>query len=371
MPIGPISHRSAIAVSILLAALLLVVGVGALETYGTGFGVAFIVAGIAYLAVASGIRSGAVWAAPLGRVLGLATIFVAAVLAIVGLAVLVGESRGLDRALYALAGGVELSGSASLLLLGGVAAGAPSWRPRRTTAPRSDRPPSSVSRARRDPGVGDECRQLRRDVDRPSHAAGSLPSRLGRSGALGPLATPAPSGCPDLDPRRTAVWPSYGPAGSVTVSGRGGLSDPWDARSRLRRQGRRAGPPKRRALLAILLLQANEIVLSIGSSICCGRSAAPAGRPRDPGLRLRAAAGAQPLAGGEVIVWRTPGYLLAIDPESVDARQVERLVSDGARRFEAGDLHEAATVLDRPASFGATALSDLASRSSRSPRSDA
>jgi DNA-binding SARP family transcriptional activator/basic membrane lipoprotein Med (substrate-binding protein (PBP1-ABC) superfamily) len=108
------------------------------------------------------------------------------------------------------------------------------------------------------------------------------------------------------------------------------------------------GPPKQRALLAILLLHANEIV--------------PVDRLIDllwPDLPPRHAAHAiqvyvselrrvlEPLAGEHVIEWRAPGYVLRVDPETLDANLAERLVKEAAHEIEIGDLAAADSTLGR------------------------
>ncbi|OGN81355.1 MAG: hypothetical protein A2X23_08935 [Chloroflexi bacterium GWC2_73_18] len=108
------------------------------------------------------------------------------------------------------------------------------------------------------------------------------------------------------------------------------------------------GPPKQRALLAILLLHANEIV-PVDRLIDLLWGDRP---PRRASHALEVYVSAlrkalEPLAGADVIAWRPPGYVLAVDPDSVDARRVERLLAEGTRLFEAGDAVGAKATLDR------------------------
>lgn len=108
------------------------------------------------------------------------------------------------------------------------------------------------------------------------------------------------------------------------------------------------GPPKQRALLAILLLHANEIVpVDRLIDLLWGdrppRKAAHAIQVYVSDLRKAL----EPLAGADVIAWRPPGYVLTVDPDSVDARRVEQLVAAGRRRFEAGELVDARAALEQ------------------------
>jgi len=98
------------------------------------------------------------------------------------------------------------------------------------------------------------------------------------------------------------------------------------------------GPPKQRALLAILLLHPGQIVsLDRLISLLWGESA-----PRTAlhsveiyvsGLRRALEA----LGASDVIVTRPPGYLLNAERDSIDAWRFEHLVHDGARLLESGD----------------------------------
>jgi basic membrane lipoprotein Med (substrate-binding protein (PBP1-ABC) superfamily)/DNA-binding SARP family transcriptional activator len=122
------------------------------------------------------------------------------------------------------------------------------------------------------------------------------------------------------------------------------------------------GPPKQRALLAILLLHAGEIV-PVDRLI---DSLWPERPPRTAAhsiqiyiseLRRTLA----PFAGGEFIVTRQPGYQLQAPGETIDARRFERLVEDGMRQLQAGD-RPAGTAMLRSALvlWRGPALSDFA-----------
>jgi len=106
------------------------------------------------------------------------------------------------------------------------------------------------------------------------------------------------------------------------------------------------GPPKQRALLAILLLHVGEIV-SVDRLI---EALWPERPPRTAAhsiqiyvSELRKALA--PLASGELIVTRQPGYQLQAPEDSIDAGQFERLVDDGLRHLDDGDRAGATALL--------------------------
>ena len=106
------------------------------------------------------------------------------------------------------------------------------------------------------------------------------------------------------------------------------------------------GPPKQRALLAILLLHAGEIVpvdrlidLLWGES--APRTAAHSIQIYISDLRKAL----ESLGGREVLATRPPGYRLDTDPETIDARRFERLVQEGTRELREGDPAGGADVL--------------------------
>ena len=98
------------------------------------------------------------------------------------------------------------------------------------------------------------------------------------------------------------------------------------------------GPPKQRALLAVLLLHAGEIV-SIDRLIDAlwpdhpPRTAAHSIQIYVSELRKTLA----PLGSAEVILTRQPGYQLQAADDAIDARRFERLVEEGLRRLRTGD----------------------------------
>jgi len=98
------------------------------------------------------------------------------------------------------------------------------------------------------------------------------------------------------------------------------------------------GPPKQRALLAILLLHAGEIVpVDRLIDLLWGehppRTAAHSIQIYVSDLRRAIEA----LGGERILATRPPGYQLDADPEAIDARRFERLVEEGARQLREGD----------------------------------
>jgi basic membrane lipoprotein Med (substrate-binding protein (PBP1-ABC) superfamily)/DNA-binding SARP family transcriptional activator len=98
------------------------------------------------------------------------------------------------------------------------------------------------------------------------------------------------------------------------------------------------GPPKQRALLAILLTRIGEVVTVERLIELLWGEAAP--RTADHSVQiyisdLRRAF--EPLGGSDRLVTRHSGYVLEVDPDSVDAWRFERLVREGMRLLEDGD----------------------------------
>ena len=118
------------------------------------------------------------------------------------------------------------------------------------------------------------------------------------------------------------------------------------------------GPRRHRALLALLVLSANRVVSAdrLIEELWAGRP--PEGAPktlRSYVSRLRAA------IGDDVVRSRTPGYLLEIDPDRLDARRFERLLDEGRRARARGDAAGAAACLrEGLALWHGDALADLA-----------
>src|SRR5215212_2360920 len=107
------------------------------------------------------------------------------------------------------------------------------------------------------------------------------------------------------------------------------------------------GGPKQRALLAILLLNADRVVSRdrLIEELWANDPPQAARHALDVIVsRLRKALAASD-GGGSVLVTRAPGYLLRVAPGEVDLRRFERLVEYGRRAFELGDADRAARAL--------------------------
>ncbi len=107
------------------------------------------------------------------------------------------------------------------------------------------------------------------------------------------------------------------------------------------------GPPKQRALLAVLLLHADEIVPTdrlIEEVWGDHRPRTAAHSVQLYVSDLRKAL--EPLAGGPVIETRPPGYVLRVEPADVDLRRFDRLVAEADRARSVGDVAGAASMLE-------------------------
>ena len=104
------------------------------------------------------------------------------------------------------------------------------------------------------------------------------------------------------------------------------------------------GGPRQRAVLAVLAVQANELVSTdrLVEDVWGGEPPATAVVTVQRYLsHLRRSLDGLPVT----IETRRPGYLLALDPELVDARRFERMVDEGRRHLSAGAVEQAAIVL--------------------------
>jgi basic membrane lipoprotein Med (substrate-binding protein (PBP1-ABC) superfamily)/DNA-binding SARP family transcriptional activator len=106
------------------------------------------------------------------------------------------------------------------------------------------------------------------------------------------------------------------------------------------------GPPKQRALLAILLLHAGEIV-PIDRLIDLLWGEHP---PRTAGHSIQIyisdlRRALESLGTQRVLATRPPGYQLDTDPEAIDAHRFERLVREGTQRRREGEPAAGAEVL--------------------------
>ena len=106
------------------------------------------------------------------------------------------------------------------------------------------------------------------------------------------------------------------------------------------------GAPKQRALLAALVLHANELVSvdRLIDDLWGERPPASAAKVVQVYVsQLRKALGS---AGREAIVTRPCGYLVRLDPEQLDAYRFERLLADGRKELSTGHAAEAAAKLE-------------------------
>lgn len=100
------------------------------------------------------------------------------------------------------------------------------------------------------------------------------------------------------------------------------------------------GPPKQRALLAILLTRTGTVVpVEQLVELLWGESAP---RTAEHSIQIYVSdlrRALEPLGGSDQLVTRQPGYVLEADPDSVDAWRFERLVKEGTGLLEGGDPH--------------------------------
>jgi len=134
------------------------------------------------------------------------------------------------------------------------------------------------------------------------------------------------------------------------------------------REGRplRLRGERQRALLALLLLHANEVVprerlmeeLFGDDASTTSANALQVGISR---LRGQLADGGASNGDGGLVVTRPPGYVLRIDPEQLDVTRFERLLSKGRTALAEGDaVSAAATLREALALWRGPALADLA-----------
>jgi YVTN family beta-propeller protein len=104
------------------------------------------------------------------------------------------------------------------------------------------------------------------------------------------------------------------------------------------------GGPKQRALLALLLLQANKVASRerLIDDLWGDRA------PETAATALHGYVSAlRKSVGPERILTRAPGYLLQVDPEAVDLGRFERLVREGRAAAAAGDPESASQKLSK------------------------
>jgi DNA-binding SARP family transcriptional activator len=130
----------------------------------------------------------------------------------------------------------------------------------------------------------------------------------------------------------------------------------------VRRQGGQValGPAKQRALLAILLVHANELVSSdrLIEELWPDPPETAANTLQVYVAKLRKALEPERPRGapGELLVTRAPGYVLRVEPDELDAHRFQNLLVEGREAREANDpataadrLHEALTLWRGPA----------------------
>lgn len=125
------------------------------------------------------------------------------------------------------------------------------------------------------------------------------------------------------------------------------------------------GGPKQRTVLAVLLLNANEVVSTDRLIEALWGDAAPDSAPKALQVhisQLRKALGAGDDAGAErILVTRPPGYVVDLDPQQLDLTRFDRLAREGRGALAAGDPGDAARLLDQALGlWRGTALADLA-----------
>src|SRR5215213_9854376 len=170
------------------------------------------------------------------------------------------------------------------------------------------------------------------------------------------------SACRDADRRGQASdnWAVMGSAAPLEFRLLGPL-EVWREGRPLRLRGER-----QRALLALLLLHANEVVPRerlmeelFGDD--ASTTSANALQVRISRLRGQLADGGASNGDGGLVVTRPPGYVLRIDPEQLDVTRFERLLSKGRTALAEGDaVSAAATLREALALWRGPALADLA-----------
>jgi DNA-binding SARP family transcriptional activator len=118
---------------------------------------------------------------------------------------------------------------------------------------------------------------------------------------------------------------------------------------------------RQRALLAVLLLHAGEVVSSSRLLDSVWGDDPPAAGTT--ALRVRVSQLRKALGDdGSLIVTRPPGYVIRIDPACLDLHRFERLLAEGDRGLARGDAAGAASALEQAlALWRGPALDDLAS----------
>src|SRR4051794_16858670 len=109
------------------------------------------------------------------------------------------------------------------------------------------------------------------------------------------------------------------------------------------------GAAKQRALLAILLVHANELVA--GDRLIeelwpePPETAANTLQVYVGKLRKALEPDRAPGSPGELLMTRSPGYVLRVEPDELDADRFERLLSEGRSARQANDVEAASATL--------------------------
>jgi DNA-binding SARP family transcriptional activator/tetratricopeptide (TPR) repeat protein len=111
------------------------------------------------------------------------------------------------------------------------------------------------------------------------------------------------------------------------------------------------GAAKQRTLLAILLVHANEVIPTdrLIEELWPEppRTAANALQVNIGKLRKALDPGRTPGSAGELLITRTPGYILRVEPDELDADRFERLIAEGRSARQANDPETVACTLRR------------------------
>ena len=105
------------------------------------------------------------------------------------------------------------------------------------------------------------------------------------------------------------------------------------------------GPAKERTVLAALLLRAGSIVSRTQLVEDLWGESPPLTAARAVNVYVSQLRKTLARNGGAAIETRAPGYVLAVDPESVDAVRFQRLAAAARERAAAGELEAAATLM--------------------------
>lgn len=119
------------------------------------------------------------------------------------------------------------------------------------------------------------------------------------------------------------------------------------------------GGLRQRALLAMLLVHANEVVPRDAIVDALWPDSPPEAALRS--LHVAVSSLRQSLGDGDFLVTRAPGYVFRVDADAVDAGRFERPAENGRAELDGGDAGRAAELLDQALSlWRGPALADVA-----------